>query len=132
MSTVIKSESRKKEKIEEEEEILGTFSSTSDPKRGTSYSIYITNKRIIGLKIHPGLVAPKKAKDIDSLGTPVDFEIPRGAILRVTMKNVGTSRNLFVVQMRSGGAIKILLRHSTNQEFQKIKDLLIDGFQSKS
>jgi hypothetical protein len=114
------------------ETILGTFPSgePQDPRRNSgSYHIYVTNRRIVGVKIYAGSTPPKTVDELDSLqGGHKDFELLRTLIFRVTVRNAGKNRNLFAVQTRNGNALKILLRHSTDEELQKEKELLLEGF----
>jgi hypothetical protein len=122
----------RKEPAEDEENVLGSFSNSSSTQGAGSYHIFLTNKRIMGIKIPPGTSAPRRAKD---LGDPalgrVDFSIPRGAIASTTMRNVGKNRNVFVIQIRGGRSLKILLKHTTDKELQKEKELFLEGFRSK-
>jgi hypothetical protein len=127
MSVVTKRTRDDKTISDEEEHILGSFSSS--PVQGAaSYHVFVTDKRVMGIRIRSGNSIPTVAKDLDSSGT-VDFSIPRGAISRVTMRSAGKNRNVFVIQIRGGRALKILLKHSTEKELQKEKDVFIDGFQ---
>jgi hypothetical protein len=125
---------RVKEAQEEEEIILGSFSSNPAAQGAAgSYHVYVTNKRVIGIKIPPTASPPKVAKDLDNpeLGR-VDFSIPRGAIANTTMRSAGKNRNVFVIQIRGGRALKILLKHSSDKELQKEKELFIDSFRGKT
>jgi hypothetical protein len=112
---------------EAEETILGSFSDSADPKKAQfSYHIFVTSRRLMGIKVKGKI--PTSANELENPNNIIDFSIPRGAISKITMRNLGKYRNVFVVQIRGGRALKILLRHSSDKEFQKEKELLIDGF----
>ena len=116
---------------EEEEHILGTFSSL--PAQGSaSYHVFVTDRRVMGIRLPPGGSPPTTTKDLDKPDGTIDFSIPRGAISGITMRNAGKNRNMFVIQIRGGRALKILLKHSTVKELQKEKELFIDGFERRA
>ncbi|SRR5579863_8548095 len=131
ISVVLKRTREDKPIPDEEEHILGSFSSPPVQRSALSYHVFVTDKRVMGIRIRSGNCMPTVARDLGSSGT-VDFSIPRGAISRVTMRSAGKNRNVFVIQIRGGRALKILLKHSTEKELQKEKDVFLDGFQRKS
>jgi hypothetical protein len=128
MSVVTKRTRDDKTISDEEEHIIGSFSSSPVQGGAASYHVFVTDKRVMGIRIRSGNSIPAVARDLDSSGT-VDFSIPRGAISRVTMRSAGKNRNVFVIQIRGGRALKILLKHATEKDLQKEKDVFIDGFQ---
>lgn len=112
---------------EVEEKILGTFSDSADPKNSFfSYQIFVTSHRLMGIKIRGK--PPTNTKELDNPDGTIDFSIPRGSISGITMRNLGKNRNVFVVQIRGGRALKIVLRHSNEKELQKEKELLVEPF----
>jgi hypothetical protein len=119
------------EVTESKERILGSFSSgvPQDPRHDTgSYHIFVTNRRITGMKIYAGASPPKTPKELDNPQGRLDFSIARESILSVTMRNAGKNRNLFAIRLRCGNSLKILLKHSTFQELRKEKELLLEEF----
>jgi hypothetical protein len=116
---------------EEEERILGSFASSPLLHQigdTGSYHIFVTNKRIMGIKLRPSGSVPKTAKDLENPDGRVDFSVSRRVVFRVTMLSAGKNRNVFVIRTRNGIALKVLLRHSTEKEFQREKILFLDGF----
>jgi hypothetical protein len=85
----------------------------------------------MGIRVRAGGTPPRTAKDLENPNGTLDFSIPRDAIARVTMRSTGKDRNVFVIQIRGGRALKILLKHSTDKELQKEKELFVEGFQGK-
>jgi hypothetical protein len=114
----------------EEERILGTFSS-NPLQDSASYHVFVTDKRVMGIRIRAGGTPPKTANNLENHDGTLDFSIPRGAISGVTMRSAGKNRNMFVIQIRGGRALKILLKHSTEKELQKEKEVFLEGFKGK-
>jgi hypothetical protein len=117
--------------VSQGEIILGTFS--SEPVQNLpTYSIVVTDKRIMGIKIQPGVVvSPRLASEVnESSNVTIDFSILRGAVASVMMKNLGKNRNVFLFKIRGGVGrnLKILLKHSSDLELRKEKELFIEGF----
>jgi hypothetical protein len=117
--------------VSQGEIVLGTFS--SEPVQNLpTYSIVVTDKRIMGIKIQPGgVVSPRLASEVDeSSNITIDFSILRGAVASVMMKNLGKNRNVFLFKIRGGVGrnLKILLKHSSDIELRREKELFIEGF----
>jgi hypothetical protein len=111
--------------------ILGAFSSRSVSNPPSSYHVLVTDKRIIGINTLSGIV-PKTASELDSPNSTVDFSIQREQVIGILMRSVGKNRNLFVVRIRGGRNLKILLKHSSRLELKKEKELFIEGFSRSS
>jgi hypothetical protein len=107
--------------------ILGSFSSRSLSNPPSSYHVLVTDKRIMGISTLSGIV-PKTASELESPNSTVDFSILREQVIGITMRSVEKNRNLFVVRIRGGRNLKILLKHSSRVELQKEKELFIEGF----
>jgi hypothetical protein len=119
----------------DEEHILGSFASSVTPDlkyTSRAYHIFVTDKRIMGIKLRPNGSVPKTIRQLETPEGRIDFSIPRSLIFRVTMRNAVKNKNVFVIQTRNGNALKLFLKHSTNKELQKEKELFLEGFKLKS
>jgi hypothetical protein len=91
--------------------------------------VIVTNKRIMGIKLRLNSSLPRKAKELENLDGKADFRVPRYLVSKVTTVNAGKNKNIFVIQVRGGIVVKILIRHSTNEQFEKTKHVFLKGFQ---
>ncbi len=108
--------------------ILGTFSSQMSFGSLPSYHVFVTDKRVMGIKTDPKIKTPMTAEELDSPNVVIDFSILRDAIVKVAMRKIDKTRIMFLLQFRGRRTLKILIRYSSDIELQKAKELFLEGF----